>query len=241
MGFFSATCSICGKKTGLGRYHLPGGIVCKDCFKKAGYNPFSPMPTKDEVEMRIKGLDIVKTFKATHRVLDHILVNKDEKTWYVYPAKRVYKFDELVDYEIIQNGSTVSSKGIGKAVAGGLVFGGVGAIVGGVTAKAKTSDVLNELKIKVVADDFDHPDTFIDLLLVKPLKNQNAIDAVMKVAQNIVSLLDLIKNSQNNSTNEIKSETISEADEILKFKELLDKGIITEEEFQAKKRQILGI
>lgn len=32
-----------------------------------------------------------------------------------------------------------------------------------------------------------------------------------------------------------------EADQIMKYKELLDKGIITEEEFDAKKKQILGL
>ncbi len=31
------------------------------------------------------------------------------------------------------------------------------------------------------------------------------------------------------------------ADEILKYKELLDDGIISQEEFDAKKRQILGL
>ncbi|WP_257143293.1 SHOCT domain-containing protein [Bacillus wiedmannii] len=31
------------------------------------------------------------------------------------------------------------------------------------------------------------------------------------------------------------------ARDILKYKELLDQGIITEEEFQAKKKQLLGI
>ncbi|MCD4643723.1 hypothetical protein AR454_16685 [Bacillus mycoides] len=34
---------------------------------------------------------------------------------------------------------------------------------------------------------------------------------------------------------------VSGADEILKYKELLDQGVITEEEFQAKKQQLLGI
>ncbi|PDY25830.1 hypothetical protein COM83_02690 [Bacillus cereus] len=35
--------------------------------------------------------------------------------------------------------------------------------------------------------------------------------------------------------------TVSGADEILKYKELLEQGILTEEEFQAKKKQLLGI
>ena len=34
---------------------------------------------------------------------------------------------------------------------------------------------------------------------------------------------------------------VSAAEEIKKFKELLDAGIITEEEFAAKKRQLLGL
>lgn len=40
---------------------------------------------------------------------------------------------------------------------------------------------------------------------------------------------------------EKKQSSFSEADEILKFKELLDDGIITQEEFDAKKKKILGI
>ena len=37
------------------------------------------------------------------------------------------------------------------------------------------------------------------------------------------------------------SKSVSEAEEIVRFKKLLDDGVITEEEFQAKKKQILGI
>ncbi|MBU6134687.1 SHOCT domain-containing protein [Clostridium tertium] len=36
-------------------------------------------------------------------------------------------------------------------------------------------------------------------------------------------------------------QTYSSVDEILKFKELFDMGVITEEEFNIKKKQILGI
>jgi len=36
-------------------------------------------------------------------------------------------------------------------------------------------------------------------------------------------------------------QTLSDADEIKKFKDLFDSGIITQEEFNAKKTQILGL
>lgn len=44
------------------------------------------------------------------------------------------------------------------------------------------------------------------------------------------------------SNNVIDSEIVSSsADEILKFKQLLDNGIISQEEFEAKKKQLLGV
>lgn len=39
----------------------------------------------------------------------------------------------------------------------------------------------------------------------------------------------------------MQNDGISTADEILKYKGLLDEGIISEEEFEAKKRQLIGI
>ena len=38
-----------------------------------------------------------------------------------------------------------------------------------------------------------------------------------------------------------KETSISDADEILKYKKLLDAGAITQEEFDAKKKQLLGL
>lgn len=38
-----------------------------------------------------------------------------------------------------------------------------------------------------------------------------------------------------------QSNTVSSADEILKFKQLLDAGVITQDEFDAKKKQLLGL
>jgi len=38
-----------------------------------------------------------------------------------------------------------------------------------------------------------------------------------------------------------QSSAISAADELIKFKELLDMGILTQEEFDAKKKQLLGL
>lgn len=49
------------------------------------------------------------------------------------------------------------------------------------------------------------------------------------------------KYSENQNTTKIINNTNSNADEILKYKNLLDNGIITQEEFDIKKKQLLGI
>lgn len=59
----------------------------------------------------------------------------------------------------------------------------------------------------------------------------------------VVNTVTTIQQSKDEKSEAIqtKSETLSSADEIKKFKELYDQGIITEEEFNAKKRQLLGL
>lgn len=47
------------------------------------------------------------------------------------------------------------------------------------------------------------------------------------------------KNTENQKT--VNPTPLSAADELKKFKELLDSGIITQEEFDAKKKQLLGL
>ena len=62
---------------------------------------------------------------------------------------------------------------------------------------------------------------------------------VQQVAQTIK---DTIKASDNQTqNNEITSNNEDPLEEIRKYKELFDEGILTEEEFKAKKAQLLGI
>ena len=49
------------------------------------------------------------------------------------------------------------------------------------------------------------------------------------------------ENYKNNDVVEVTGSTTSAADEIIKFKNLLDQGIITQEEFNAKKKELLGL
>lgn len=62
-----------------------------------------------------------------------------------------------------------------------------------------------------------------------------------QIALNIKSYIEDTIVTKSNSQNTIIQQSYSSADELKKYKELLDDGVITQEEFDAKKKQILGL
>ena len=50
-----------------------------------------------------------------------------------------------------------------------------------------------------------------------------------------------LKSNQSNLEKDNKNESLSVADEIKKFKELLDMGAITQDEFEYKKKELLNL
>lgn len=71
-----------------------------------------------------------------------------------------------------------------------------------------------------------------------PLRGQSAVAMATKKIND--AILEY-KAQQNRPTQMIVNQASSSADELKKFKELLDMGIITQEEFDAKKKQLLGL
>lgn len=62
-----------------------------------------------------------------------------------------------------------------------------------------------------------------------------------KVVAYIRERVEACKEAKNNPVIAAPVAAVSVADEIKKFKELLDMGAITQEEFDAKKKQLLGL
>ena len=66
--------------------------------------------------------------------------------------------------------------------------------------------------------------------------SQNKLDEIFAEVNNAI---DQSKSKKLQGTTVISS--LSSADELKKFKELLDMGVITQEEFDVKKKQLLGL
>ena len=129
---------------------------------------------------------------------------------------------QVTNYEILDATSTKSaSSAVLRGAIGATLLGPVG-LLAGLSAKNKKSKLI-ALKFK------DGQECVVDV-------DDKVYRAILKTLVGVKSTFD--ESSPNQLEN--KSE-ISVPDEILKFKDLMDKGIISEEEFQAKKKQLLNL
>lgn len=137
-------------------------------------------------------------FKATKKVGKVFYVDDVNKKWHLprcKESKSVYDYTDLLDYELIEDGNTVASGSLGRAVAGGLVFGGLGAVVGGMTGKQKAT--CSKLQIKITTKDISHPALYISLLDYEVKKDSVTYKTAINEAQEILSILQIIKTENN--------------------------------------------
>lgn len=156
------------------------------------------------------------------------------------------KFKDLIDFELLSNGTKLTDGNslLGAAV-GGAVFGGFGAIVGAGSRSKSTTDICKTMSVKLIFNNLQKPTEYINIITSDLKTNSSAYQQMYNVAQECLSLLTIILKKNQSSiveTNYMKvAPPVSATDEIKKYKELLDIGAITEEEFSSKKKQLLGL
>lgn len=260
MGFFGKeVCSICEKEVGLNRTRIADGkYICPSCFKEAGFNKISNVtkPIKQmsiaDVEKAIQAQNENKleldSFNPTKKIGNFVEFDDNSKKWVLLTGifgKRdkstVYNYSDIVDFELLEDGESISSGGLGRALVGGAVFGGVGAIVGGVTGKKKTTGVCSSLKLKITLNNINHPVVYVNFIEAATKKDGLVYKNVYKLAHECLAVLEVICNQQQPVAEAPIQQNSSIADEILKYKNLLDMGAITQAEFDEKKSELLKI
>lgn len=252
MGLFGskATCAVCNKEIGLNKFQIANKEwVCPECFKKAGFNMMTPIKnmTVADINAAIQAqeanAELYSEFNATKKVGGFLEIDGNKKQWLIPAGKKkcpkVYNYSDIADFELLEDGESITKGGLGRALVGGALFGGVGAVVGGVTGHKKNKPICDSLRIKITVNDMNNPAVYINFVETKTKKDGFLYKALYKSAQECLSTLQLVCNGV--KPTEENNNTISSADEILKFKKLMDDGVITQEEFEAKKKQLLGL
>ena len=176
--------------------------------------------------------------------------NKLWRSMYSNNPKSIYAYTDILDVEIVLDKEANTSSGLGGMMLGGALFGGAGAVLGSLTDGTITR--CRALGIKITLNDINDPMVYIPFIDDQAYTTTSSKDYKEKVAlaSECMALFSIIveQNKANrvsvntfpDQINPSKSESSSIPDEIMKYKEMLDKGIITVQEFERAKYKLLN-
>jgi len=232
-----AFCDVCSNKMGfLLKMKASDGFLCPNCAKICDAHTSTNVQTIKNYweENNSRYLKFQKTNELKSILSTTITIDDTNRLFFIGSDKKanvepvIYSFKEVDEYHFEEVGGKIVTKkkgGIGRAVVGGALFGGVGAVVGASTAKEETKKVGGVNLLKVIFS----------------MHTGRKTIALSNPPIGFTAFLD--KCIDNTPEYEISTtiSTTSSADEILKYKNLLDSGVITQAEFEAKKKQLLGL
>lgn len=178
-------------------------------------------------------------------------------------SKQVVNFSDIIGVELIEDGSTISQKSttrtIGGAIVGGVLAGGAGTIVGGLSGSSAQKNKVSLVLVKILLRSLDNTSLTVNCFDSRTMTTEGkaSIETEGKMesyiykigkknADDIKDLVSIIIDRVDSKTNSAKlaastnGKSGSISDELIKLSELKEKGILTEEEFMLQKNKILN-
>jgi len=190
----------------------------------------------------------LKDLFVSPKDLSLIGLNFDEQKIVLSAGKRetVYDFDQICSVEVLENGVTLTSTNRGSqvlgSVSGGLALGGVGAVIGGLSASSRSRGRLRGITLKIFVDDQANPVYAIPFFWDKSSKGTDPDEPRAKQSRETVDrfhahLLNAMRQAQKQAGTNSSG---ANASELRALWEMKLAGALTEEEFAQQKSRLLG-
>ncbi|MDF2685236.1 MAG: hypothetical protein K0S55_417 [Clostridia bacterium] len=172
---------------------------------------------------------------------NHLFIDNLSKKWCVREGQnydiKIYDYKDLISYELVEDGNSIMKGRAGSALAGGLLFGGVGAIVGASLSKEiKSTCTILQLHIQV--NNLDKPQIVMKFIQSETKKDSILYKVSMENARNMTAALAFI-NNENESTEPLNIKENNIDDKLRQLLKLKEDGILTEDEYNEKKKDLL--
>ncbi|XRJ97011.1 SHOCT domain-containing protein [Latilactobacillus sakei] len=185
----------------------------------------------------------LQTFTPTEKIGNDIWIDsKNEllmiRTKMNMKPKYLLKFEQLKSYSVFENDKIIEkNNGVSRAIAGGMMFGQPGAIVGAVTKNNRIIETTNLLQLRILATNVAENNLFIPFLIGGKFKHDSFVykDAISRLSSCISNIDNIISSSKDLPVSDDLIE------QLRKIKTLLDEGILTQEEFDKKKQELLEL
>ena len=165
-----------------------------------------------------------------------------------------YPYSDIMGCEIIEDGKTTYKKSsiVSRAIVGGVLAGGAGAIIGGLTGENKKIKEIENLDFKIVFKDTKRPSFKIRFFDAWEETNNtkasiNISDAlygpIFKKSLNNLKewkdIIEIIIDRVDSERSTPPTVQLSVTDELIKLSDLKEKGVLTNEEFEQQKGKLL--
>ena len=172
----------------------------------------------------------------------------------------IINYSDIIEVSYEENGSQLYTKSagrtIGGAIVGGVLMGGAGAVVGGLSGASKQNKEIKNMDIKILLRSTSRTSCVLHfkdvdrVLKTKEDADRKLYEKYVKNANQAKDVLSVIIDDAKQASAPIAQPitqpvvapaSSSVADELAKLAKLKADGILTDEEFQAQKSKLLGL
>ena len=209
--------------------------------------------SKEKTEDYLQGYNISKNISFVRSGVGNseidVKLDTEKQTvlicYYFNEAIHKIPFKEIIECEVIEDKNTVMKGGVGRAIIGGALAGGVGAIVGANTRAGK--NMIYNLQIRIITSNINNSLYTINIINnlsgvnIDSYEYKNGISFANEVYATIVSIINQ-NNKQKDNGILVKDNNMQESGfkKLEQLNDLKEKGIITQEEFETKKKELLN-
>ena len=172
----------------------------------------------------------------------------------------IFNYSDIIEVSYEENGSQLYTKSAGRtvggAIVGGVLMGGAGAVVGGLSGASKQNKEIKNMDIKILLRSTSRTSCVLHfkdvdrVLKTKDDADRRLYETYVKNANQAKDVLSVIIDNAKQASTPIAQPiaqpvvapaSSSVADELAKLAKLKADGILTDEEFQAQKSKLLGL
>ena len=172
----------------------------------------------------------------------------------------IINYSDIIEVSYEENGSQLYTKSagrtIGGAIVGGVLMGGAGAVVGGLSGASKQNKEIENMDIKILLRSTIRTSCVLHfkdvdrVLKTKEDADRKLYETYVKNANQAKDVLSVIIDDAKQASvpiaqpitqSVVAPASSSVADELAKLAKLKADGILTDEEFQAQKSKLLGL
>lgn len=153
------------------------------------------------------------------------MIDENKKKWFIHGVNYLFEYGDIIDFKYSETGGQIAN----ASVASKTLYGTA------ITSQISGMSVVIHTKVQ------QYPALYVHLISNTVVKTDSMLYRLSK--SNAETLIAKLTQITANNTNNISTaaNNNSAADEIAKYKSLLDSGAITQDEYDKKKKELLGI